>query len=190
MTNIFEILGYVSGLGMFLTALPYIRDIFKGKTKPERASWLIWAVLGWISALSQFYMDGTFSVIFTIGNTIGLSLIALLSIKYGVGGFTKRDKIGLLGAVLSLVLWYFTKEPAVALFLVIVVDFIGAILTIIKSNEQPHTETLSMWLWAGVFGFMGAISVGSWDPALIVYPIYIGLIDLTTGIVIIRSRRR
>ena len=190
MINTLEVLGYVSGLGMLLTALPYIRDILRGKTKPERASRFIWAVLMAVSAFSQFAKGGTFSVLFTAFNGLGVLSIAILSIWYGVGGFTKRDKIGLCGVALSLILWYFTREPAVALILVIIIDFIGAILTIMKSYEHPETETLSMWLWAAVFGTLGALSVGSWNPILVAFPIYIGSIDLITAIVIILGRRR
>jgi hypothetical protein len=190
MINTLEILGYISGLGMVITAIPYIIDIIKGKTKPERASWFIWALLMVVSAFSQIAKGGTYSVLFTIFNGIGVSTIALLSIKYGVGGFTKRDKIGLCGVVLSLILWYLTNEPAVALILVILIDFIGAVLTIIKAYEHPESETLSMWLWAGVFGTIGAISVGSWNPILIAFPIYVGAIDLITAFVIIIARNK
>src|SRR4051812_14309329 len=101
MNNTLEILGYISGIGMLLTAVPYIRDMLRGKTKPERASWFIWALLMAVSAFSQIAKGGTYSVLFTIFNGFGVLSIALFSIKYGVGGFTKRDKIGLCGVALS-----------------------------------------------------------------------------------------
>lgn len=44
-----QFLGLVSGLVSIICYLPYIRDILKKTTKPERASWLIWTALGSIA---------------------------------------------------------------------------------------------------------------------------------------------
>jgi len=55
--------------------------------------------------------------------------------KYGLGGLAKRDIIALAGAGVSLVLWYITKEPATALFIIIFIDGIGGVLTMLKSYD-------------------------------------------------------
>jgi hypothetical protein len=147
-------------------------------------------ILAGISLFSQAAKGGTWSLLFTVGNILGLIIIFTLSIKHGVGGYAKRDIIALCGAGISLILWYFTKEPAVALFLVIFIDFIGALLTITKSYEHPETETLSAWVISFTAGLFGVLAVGKMNIILLAYPFYIFIADLLTVIAILIGRRR
>ena len=41
-----QLFGLIAGDLVILANIPYMRDILRGKTKPERASWLIWFTLG------------------------------------------------------------------------------------------------------------------------------------------------
>ncbi len=172
-----ELAGYTSGILIFISFIPYIRDIFRGKTKPERGSWLIWTILGSIAFFSQFAKGASYSLFLAGIQGLGDLFVFLLSIKYGFSRLLKRDKIAILGAGISLVLWYFTKEAATALFLVIIIDGIGGILTIVKSYEAPATETLSTWILTGISGFFAMIAVGSFNFILLAFPIYIFLIN-------------
>jgi len=54
-----------SGILIIISFFPYIQDIFKHKTNPQRASWLIWAILGAIAFFSQLAKGATHSLWFT-----------------------------------------------------------------------------------------------------------------------------
>lgn len=136
------IFGYISAVLSIVMIIPYVRDILRHKTKPERGSWLIWSVLMFISFFSQMAKGATDSLWLTAGQTISVLTIFILSLKYGYGGLAKRDTKGLIGAGIGLVLWYLTKEAAIALIIVILVDGIGTYLSVIKSYEDPGSETL------------------------------------------------
>lgn len=172
---IIKLASYLSGIVILLSFLPYARDIFLGKTKPERISWLIWFVLGSIAFSSQFAEGASYSLVMTAAQAVGDFFIFTLAIKYGVGGFLKRDIAALIGAGVSLILWYLTKEAAVALLLVILIDSIGVVLTIIKTYEKPQTETVSAWVLTFLGGFFGYLAVGSFNPVLLLFPFYISL---------------
>lgn len=186
-----EILGYSSGIIMMCSAIPYVRDILRGKTKPERATWFIWSILMVIAFFSQWAKGATFSNILTIGDTMAILVVFFLSIKHGVGGITKkRDKFALIGAGISLVLWYLTKEPAVALLIIIFIDFLGGSLTILKAYEDPESETMVAWFIAGFAGLLGTLSVGEMNFILLAFPFYIFLINTTIGITIFLGKRK
>lgn len=172
---IHELAGYLSGLLILISFAPYIRDIFLNKTKPERASWLIWAILGSISFFSQFAKGASYSLLLTGAQAVGDFFIFLLAIKYGLGGLLKRDIVALVGAIVGLSLWYITKEAATALFIVIFIDAMGAVLTVIKSYESPTTETISSWVFTCIAGFLACIAVGSLNFILLAFPAYICL---------------
>lgn len=187
--NILQILGLTSGILGLVYCFPYIRDILLHKTKPERASWLIWSVLGSISFFSQLAKGATNSLWMTGADTLGVVVIFLLALKYGEGGLAPRDIKALIVASLGLVIWYFTKEPAFALFIVILVDGAGAILTILKAYEDPGSETMSAWFISGLSGFVAALSVGSLNWILLSYPLYIGIANWAVIVAMLLGKR-
>ncbi len=170
--------------------VPYVRDILLLKTKPERASWFIWTVLGFIAFFSQLAKGATDSLWLTAGQTFAVFIIVILSIKYGVGGFTKRDIRALIGAGIGLILWFITKEAAWALILVIIVDSMGTLLTAIKSYEDPESETLSTWLMSGTSGIFGMLAVGTFEPILLAYPFYIVVANYLIVAMVLLGRKK
>ena len=104
--------------------------------------------------------------------------------------FKKKDMFSLIGAGIGLVLWYFTKEPAYALFIVIIIDFIAAFLTIRKTYEDHKSETFSTWIMSSIAAFFGVLAVGKMNFILLAYPIYILLADSAIMITIILARRK
>ena len=185
-----ETIGIISGLLAIVAVVPYIRDIIKKTTRPERASWLIWAVLGGIAFFSQLAKGATNSLWMTGLSTLCVLVVFLLSLKYGEGGLIKRDIIALLFALSGLVLWYFTKDATIALLIVIAVDLSGSVLTIIKSYKDPESETMSTWILASISGFFGTISVGSFNWVLLMYPLYIFFANAAVTIAMLLGRKR
>lgn len=168
-----QIFGYISAILSIVMIVPYVRDILRHKTKPERGSWFIWSVLGFIAFFSQLAKGATDSLWLTAGQTFTVLIIFLLSIKFGYGGLGKHDIKALVGASVGLLLWYLTREASYALFFVIFVDSIGTYLTILKSYKDPESETLSTWIMSGTSGIFGMLAVGSFNPILLLYPFYL-----------------
>ncbi len=185
-----QIIGILSGIISTIGLIPYIIDIFRRKTKPERATWLIWSVLGSVAFFSQRAEGATHSLWMTGIQTLNVILVFILSLKFGIGGIVKRDIISILLALAGLLLWYITKNPFLALLLVIFVDFIGALLTIYKSYLEPDTETSLTWVLATISGLLGVIAVGKLDFKILIYPIYIMLANFSIWLAIFLGKRR
>lgn len=168
-----QALGLISGFLSVVTYVPYLRDIFRLKTKPERATWLIWSVLTGIAFFTQLAEGATDSLWLTGVQAVGVVLIFLLSIKFGVGGLTRRDLLALGAAGVGLLLWYLTSNAAVALFISIAIDAIGASLTVLKAYADPGSETFSTWVLSGTAGVFAAFAVGSFDYVLLAFPVYV-----------------
>jgi len=185
-----EILGYASGILVILSAVPYIRDIFLLKTKPERASWLIWSVLLVIAFFAQLSKGGTWSLILTGTDLMAVFIIFILSFKYGVGGTKKFDIWALIGAGIGLVLWYLTNDALAALLITIFIDFLGGLLTIIKTYKDPSSETLVAYLMTGFGASLGALSVGENNFSLLIFPIWIGVLNFSIAMTIVLGKRK
>lgn len=180
-----EFFGYIGGILMIISIIPYFRSILKGDTKPHRMTFFIWTILILIAFFSQLAKGASWSLLLTAGDGIAVLATFILSVKFGVGGLEWRDIISLVGVVVSLILWYLTKEPATALFLIILIDLIGLNLTIIKTWKNPETENWVAWAICALGGFFGVLAVGSYNFILLSYPVYICLANLSLTIIII-----
>ncbi len=182
--NLLTIFGVVSGVLSAICYVPYIRDIFKGSTKPERATWFIWSVLTVILLFAQLAKGATNSIWLTVVQALGVTVIFILSLWFGEGGLQRKDIVALGVATIGLVAWFITKDAAVALWLTIFIDFSGAILTIIKAYQEPETETQSTWIISSIAGLFGTLAVGSFSLGLLAFPVYVFLVNLAVFLAI------
>ncbi len=187
-----QLIGLSAGILSIVGYLPYLRDILRRTTKPERASWFIWSILGSIAFFSQLAEGATWSLWLTAFETFSVLIIFILSLKYGVGGLQKRDIIALIVSSIGLVLWYQTRHAFIALYITIIIDMMGAILTVVKAYEEPESETFSIWLIVAIAGLLSMISVGRFNVVLLSYPFYIFLANFSVVVAMLfgRSRRK
>jgi len=131
------------------------------------------AQLSGIALASQLASRGKWSVIMTLTQMLGVTLIFILSLKRGYGGLGKKEVISLIFAGIGLVLWALTNEPVIALLCVIFVDAAGSWLTVFKTYKDPGSETLSTWILDCVSSIFAIIAIGSINYTLILYPAYL-----------------
>lgn len=175
--------GILSGVLSTFAYIPYIIDTIARKTKPQRASWLIWSVLGSIAFFSQLFEGANSSLWFAGVQVSGTISVFLLSIWLGVGGFlNKSDCLVLLCAALGLVLWYFTDTAVYALGITISISLLGGAVTVVKAYRNPESETMATWFASMVASMCAIASVGSLNWVILAYPLY--LLTLNGAIVI------
>jgi hypothetical protein len=188
-TELLATFGILSGIVYIIGIIPYIKDIFKHKTKPERATWWIWLALGTVAITAQAAAGATWSLFMAGAQTLAVTIIAFLSLKYGYGTFKRKDSISLLVAMLGLILWKITSDPLYALLIVVFIDALAVWLTATKTWEAPHTETLIAWILTSASGLLGLIAVGKIDFTQLLYPLYTAIINLGVVWMIIYRRK-
>ena len=171
-SSLLALLGIAAGVVNVLSLVPYVRDIFKHKTKPERASWWIWSIIFTSVFFAQLDMKAGWSVGLTVGQVIGTTFVAILSIKYGYGRFERKDIISLVLACIGIILWRLTSQPLVALAILICIDMVAVALTIKKAWKAPETETLISWILILVSSILALLSVGTLWTINMIYPVY------------------
>lgn len=162
-----------------LAAPPYIIDTLRGKTKPERATWFIWSVLGIIAFVSQAQLGATWSLVFAGFDALGSIITFTLSVWFGVGGWTRLDRIALLVATIGVVVSLAEQQPVIALLGVVLADASGTILTIRKTFHAPDSETTISWLLVAAGALCSILSIGKFDPALMLFPGYLVIANLS-----------
>lgn len=168
-----EIFALLSVVLILAASPPYIIDILKGKTKPERITWLIFSVLGVIAFISQLLLGASWSLAFSGVDTAASIVILGLSLKFGVGGHTKLDTAALIIAAIGVFVSIFAKEPIISLFGVILADVSGVALTVKKVYENPDSETTVTWVLVGTASLLGIASISHFTLGVLLYPAYL-----------------
>lgn len=184
------VLGLVAGIIALLAYVVYVVSIIRGKTKPNRATWWIWAFMGLVVGIS-YYASGAVNTIWVpFVEFIGPLSIALLSIKYGEGGLdNKTDLVCLFGAIFSILLWIVFNNPVVALVTNLVVDSFAIIPTIKKSYLRPEGESFWGWFGTGLADSLNMFAVERFTFAILLYPIYMLVSDLIIIITLLLKKK-
>jgi hypothetical protein len=183
-----QLFGLLSGLVLLIGGVSYLKDTLASKTKPHRVAFLIWSILGAIAFFTQLAEGARWSLVLPASDTIGVLVIFFLAVKRGEGSFNRQDKLALAAAAVGLILWYFTKQPLVALCITVAIDAVGTVLTIHKTYLDPESETFLGWFLSGVAGLFAAAAVGRLSFALLLYPAYLCIANGAIAAIVLLKR--
>ena len=191
MHDIASIAGKLAGIISLSAYVPYILSILRKETKPNRASWIIWAIVSSIIALSYREAGASYAFLAPVGYVVGSTIVFILSIKYGVGGWTPFDRKCLIGAAISLVLWKIFDSPMSALLINLLINLLGTMPTARKAWYQPQTESKVAWSLFSLGSIVNLFAVENWTFSMAVYPVsMIFLIGIVTVPVLWTKRPR
>lgn len=185
MSNVFII---ISSLLALISPIIYSKAILKGEAKPHRTTWFVFSLITILTTASLFAQGNKVAIWLAGVTTLQSIFIFFLSIKRGMGGWSKSDILCLFIALIGIVLWRVTKNPTVALYFAIGADFIGIVPTLIKTYYHPDTE---VWIFYTIDIFAALFSLlalSRWTPEEYSYPVYMMLINAVTAILIVRPK--
>jgi hypothetical protein len=181
--------GVLAGILQLVAAAPYLRDILRGSTRPQRATWMIWTTLSLVVFASQWASGATWSLALTAGQALSCGAVFALAIRRGVGGVSPVELMLLGLAALGVVGWQVAGDPTVATCSVVAADLIAVALMLPKTYRQPGSETLATYAIGVVSTIFALAAVDSAAPSLLIYPLYILVADGVVVAVIVLRRR-
>lgn len=162
-------------------------------TRPNRATWFVWAVISILILMSSLKSGATDTIWVPIVLTAGPLIVAIISIKYGEGGWTRFDKLCLAGAFAAVMVWLLSGSAPAALLMSIVADAFGVAPTILHAYRKPEEENKLAWTLFFLGDVANLFAVTSWS--LPSFPIWIftlymvGHTALIVGILSLRSSK-
>lgn len=169
---------YFVFIGMIISltgASFYIRDMLRGKTKPNRITWMMWAIAPLIAAGAAISSGVTWAVIpvFMSGFSPLMIFIVSLLKKEAYWKISKFDiGCGVMSAF-ALILWLVTKQPTIAIIFSIASDFLAGVPTIIKSWKHPETETNISYIGGVLAASTSFFAISNWNFSSIAFPTYL-----------------
>jgi hypothetical protein len=181
--------GVTAGIIDFVSFIPYILSILKGKTKPSRTSFGIWSVVSTTLLASYFASGARNTIWFILSYTIMQFVVFALSFKCGMGGLSKLDILCTAGAFIGIALWIITKNPLTALYISLTVEVIGFLPTFRKSYLHPHTENTLSWSLCTVGAIVNLFAITSYALNIALYPFAILACDALVASLLLFPRR-
>ncbi len=180
--NWHEIAGWVAGSLSLAAFVPYVIAILRREMTPNRATWLIWTVVGAMIVRSYDANGATHTMWLAISYVVGPFIVFILSIKHGEGGWTRLDIACLLTAGASAVVWLLSGSAFLALVMLIVADAMGATPTIIKSYKRPESEDRTAWTIGFSATVVNLFAIENWNSlSITMHPVYM---FVATGIIL------
>lgn len=168
---------YLSFLLNLVGTTHYIVLIISGRVRPNRASWLLWALAPGVVFAAELQQGVGLRTLMTFAIALGPLLVFISS-------FTTRSAYWKLGALdwvcgslsgVALVLWGITNSAAVAIILSMAADALAALPTIRKTLADPSTENPFFFVCISPGGALTLLTVRRWDFADWAFPAYIVL---------------
>ena len=179
----FVIIGTIIGTA---GAIAYLWDTVKGKVKPNKVSFLLWAIAPMIAFVAQIQQGvGLESLMtFSTGFLPLLTFIASFTNKNAKWKLTKFDILCGFLSVVGLILWLITKVGNVAIFFSIMADGLAALPTVIKAYKYPETEIAWPWLATCIGVTLTLLTLQEWTFANSGFILYIFIVDLIIFILV------
>jgi len=175
--DIFPLIGVLIGL---IGGAGYTIDTLKGKTKPNRVSWLMWMISPLIASIAAFSAGVRWAAIPTFASSlVPLSvLIASFINKKSYWKLETFDYFCGIFSVIGLILWYLIKQPEIAILFAILSDLMASAPTLIKIWHHPETESANAYIGGVIANATAFAVITSWSFAEVAFPTYLVVICL------------
>jgi hypothetical protein len=170
---------------------PYLRDIFRGTTKPHIYTWFIWATLQAIVAAAMWSSGAGVAIASSVIGAVLCSFIFALSFSYGTKNITRFDTICLFGALITLAAYLLFHDPLFSVIAATLTDIIGTLPTVRKAYKEPQTETASTHILSGVSGAFALAAIANFTLTTSLYLFAVTILDTSCGILVwIRQKNK
>lgn len=193
MNTYHAVFGYISGFLMLAGMVPYLYSIvITRETRPNRASYGIWMVIGIINLVAYVAAGEKETVWFVVAAAANPVLIFILSFRFGEKQWYRSDTWCLILAVVSIILWRITGNPVLAIATGITADALAVVPTLLKIQRDPTSENLTAWVFGLVSSVCNIIAVNGWTWANGIYTIYmvVGNIIIVVSLATLQRRQK
>lgn len=182
-------------LGALITvagSASYARDTLRGRTQPNRVTWILWTVAPLIAFAAEVVQGVGLEALMTLAVGVGPLLVVIASYldPRAYYRLTRFDGICAGLSLAALVAWGLTGTGNVAILFSILADLFGLIPTLRKAYRDPASESASAFVASGCGAAITLLTVSVWTFANAAFALYILVADVTLSTLILGSRRR
>lgn len=176
--NISEFISLSASVFTFLSVASYFKQLVKGESIPNPATWMIWLAVTLLNTFTYFKVveGNVWTSLVSIVLTVGFCVVFIYaSIR---GKFAKLERIEVISLILAVIIgifWQTTGNATIANLLIQIIFLISFYPTILGLIQKKLKEKATPWVFAVVSCSILIISVilnweqGGW--AALAFPI-------------------
>lgn len=184
-----EAIGIIAVVLNIVGMVPYIRSIYRGKTKPHLFSNIIWAIVTTIAFFAQLTKEAGPGAWTTLISAIATVYVCILCVKYGTKDVTRLDYFFLFAGLISIIPWLITNDPTISVVLATIIDACGFIPTIRKTWNDPKSENLFSWIINLIRHGISMFAIRNLVLATYIYPLTLFFMNIITISAILRKKK-
>ncbi len=167
-------------------ALSYARETLRGRTRPNRVTWLLWTVAPLIAFAVELADRVGLPALLTFSVGFGPLLVLLASFAAPTANWRLGRIDYACGAlsVLALVAWRLSGSGAIAICLSIAADALASVPTVIKAVQAPQTEHPAVFRNGFLNAAITLLVIDHWTFAAWGFPVYILVIAGTLYVLV------
>jgi hypothetical protein len=164
----------------------YVIDTLRGKAKPNRVSWILWALAPLIAFAAEIHQGVGLQSLMTFMVGFGPLMVVIASFvnRKAVWKLTAFDLICGALSLVGLTLWLITRHGNIAILFSIIADTLASIPTVVKSYREPETESHYVFRNGALSAAITILTIKNWTFANYGFPAYILSICLLLYILI------
>lgn len=167
---------YLGAALNLIGSVTYVVATVKGKTKPNRVTWFLWALapliaFGAMVGEGVSPLDGLMT--FMVGFGPLMIFIASFVNEKSVWKITKFDVIcgGL--SVLGIIAWALTRTGNIAILFSVLADGLALLPTLVKSWKEPETENYVVFMNGAISAIITLLALKTYNFEHVAFPVYI-----------------
>ncbi len=167
-------------------AVSYAVDTIRGKTQPNRVTWLLWAV----APLLAFAVE--------IDNGVGLQALLTFTVGFGpllvfAASFVNPNSVWKLGrldytcgalSIAGTIGWLVTRQGLVALGAAVLADALAGLPTVVKSWRHPESESASVYVASCINAVITLLTVQHFSVYVVTFPLYIAVLAFIESVLV------
>ena len=167
-------------------AAVYLRDTIRGTTKPNRVTWLLWAVAPLLAAAVALNAGAGLRALptFMVGFMPLLIFIASFHNSASVWKVRRVDYACGAVSVVGTIVWLITRNGVLAISAAIAADFLAGVPTLMKSWTHPETETVHSYIGALISMVVVLLTVDRWTFDVVAFPLFVACMATVQSILV------
>jgi len=186
------VIGILAGTITFLSHPLYMVSIVKGETKPHVLTWVPSAIIAGITLFLYEKVGGEDTIFAPLGDFVGLSIIALLTLWRGKkGSFVSIDVTDWLCAVIAMIglgIYIILDSSLIGFGASMVAEVFALIPTMRKTISHPDQEDFLAWTLTFCGNALNFLAMN--NMVEIVYVVVIFIADGTIWALILKGRMK
>jgi len=183
-----DVWGVISvAVGLLVYSI-YIYCIFRKGIKPHVFSWFIWGIITGVAYIAQVNDNAGPGSWTTLASALACLFIAFLALFKGEKTITRNDWIVFFLSLLTIPIWYITRDWYISIILLISIEAFGFYPTIHKAWRRPYEEQAFSFFLNGIKFLIALFALSNISFNTAAYPLSLSLMNLVLWVIIIFRR--